>query len=279
MIRIRKAAAPPASLAQYAPSARAVLEQAYDTDPLGCQLPGTRALKPRRGIYAARDVKRQLIADQHHKCAYCETRFVHSSPGDVEHYRPKAGYRQAATSPIIGPGYYWLAYEWVNLLFACEDCNRIRKRQLFPLRNEPVGRARTHHDDLAREAPLLLNPAETDPAPHISFQEEVALGSTPEGHASIAGYDLNRLALLDDRRERLRCLRSDEMLARLLEADPPIVNLEKLVQLYGSEEELSSHIAYARKAYANAASDPAKYAGMVRANFPHLPTTQPLSLT
>jgi len=264
MIRIQKAGVLPASLAKHAPAARAALEQAYDTDPLGCQLPGTRALKPRRGIYAARDVKRQLIADQHGKCAYCETRFGHSSPGDVEHYRPKAGYRQAAASPVIGPGYYWLAYEWANLLFACEDCNRIRKRQLFPLRNDPVGRARTHHDDLAREAPLLLNPAETDPALHIHFQEEVALSSTPEGHASIASYDLNRLALLDDRRERLRCLRSDEMLARLFEFDPPIVALEKLVELYGSEEELSWRIASARKAYEQATFDTAEYAGMVR---------------
>ncbi|RZK35514.1 MAG: hypothetical protein EOO57_08960, partial [Hymenobacter sp.] len=92
MIRVVKSTAPPAFLARAA-VARQALEQAYDGDPTGCQRPGTAALKPQRNIYAARDVKQQLQADQHQKCAYCETYFVPSSPGDVEHYRPKAAYR------------------------------------------------------------------------------------------------------------------------------------------------------------------------------------------
>ena len=172
MIKIVKSLAAPASLARQTPAARQALEQVYDDDPAGCQLPATRALKPRRAIYAAPDVKKRLIADQHRKCAYCETLFLHSSPGDVEHYRPKAGYRQATTSPVEGPGYYWLAYEWSNLLFACEDCNRIRKRQLFPLRNEPAGRARNHHHDLMQEVPLLLNPTtDPDPETHLTFSD------------------------------------------------------------------------------------------------------------
>ncbi|MBC8083261.1 MAG: hypothetical protein H7Z21_08620 [Hymenobacter sp.] len=268
-----KTAVPPASLARQAAAALAALEQVYDADPAGWRQTGTPALKPRRGIYAARDGKKLLKDDQHGKCAYCETRFVHSSPGDVEHYRPKAGYRQSAAGPVLGPGYYWLAYEWRNLLFACEDCNRIRKRQLFPLRNDPAGRARSHHHDLAQEVPLLLNPATgPDPERHLTFVEEVATAGTPEGHASLDAYELNRRALLDDRRERLRSLQSIEMLARLFEFDPPIVDLERLILQYGSEEKLSWHIAQARLTYRSAAFDSAEYAGMVRANFPLLPT-------
>lgn len=266
MIRVVKSTAVPASLARQAVAARQALEDAYDTDPASCQLPGTRILKARRVIYAARDVKARLIADQHSKCAYCETLFLHSSPGDVEHYRPKAGFRQAATSPVEGPGYYWLAYNWDNLLFACEDCNRIRKRQLFPLRNDPTGRARNHHATVAQEAPLLLNPASgPDPETQIMFIEEAAKGLTPEGEASVAGYDLNRAELLADRRTRLRSLQRDELLAHLFEYDPPIIDLERLVLAYGSEEKLGWHIAEARKAYAYAATAAAEYAGMVRA--------------
>jgi len=272
MIAVVKSPAPPASLARAAAPARLALVQAYEADPAGCQQPGTAVLKPRRSIYAARDVKQQLQADQHQKCVYCETCFVHSSPGDVEHYRPKAGYRQTATGRVQGPGYYWLAYEWQNLLFACEDCNRTRKRQLFPLANDPAGRARTHHDDLAQEAPLLLNPAAVDPAAHLTFTEEVARPLTPEGKASIAAYALNRLALLNDRRERLRHLRNEEVLARIFEADPPFIALEELVRLYGSVEELSRQIAAARLASQCATHNAAEYAGMARANFPHLPT-------
>jgi len=272
MIAVAKSPAPPASLARAAPAARQALEQAYDADPAGCQQPGTAALKPQRAIYAARDVKQQLQADQHQKCAYCETCFVHSSPGDVEHYRPKAGYRQTATGRVQGPGYYWLAYDWQNLLFACEDCNRARKRQLFPLANDPTGRARTHHDNLAQEAPLLLNPAAENPAAHLTFQEEVATGLTAKGQASISAYGLNRTALLAVRRDRLRSARHTDTLARLLAADPPVVDLKHLIALYGSEEKLSWHIAEARLAQRHATLDHAEFAGMVRANFPHLPT-------
>lgn len=273
MIAIVKSAVPPAALARAAAAARQALEQAYDNDPAGCQQPGTAALKPQRRIYAARDVKQQLQADQHNKCAYCETCFVHSSPGDVEHYRPKAGYRQTATGRVQGPGYYWLAYEWQNLLFTCEDCNRTRKRQLFPLANDRAGRARTHHDALAQEAPLLLNPAAVNPATHLTFAEEVVQPLTPEGKASIATYALNRVALLADRRERLRHLRNQEVLARIFEADPPLIALEQLVGLYGSETELSRQIVVARLAYQRATHAAAEYAGMARANFSPLPTS------
>ncbi len=69
MIAIAKSSAPPASLVRAAPAARQALEQAYDADPAGCQQPGTAALKPQRGIYAARDVKQQLRADQHQNLA------------------------------------------------------------------------------------------------------------------------------------------------------------------------------------------------------------------
>lgn len=273
MIRIAKTPVPPATLVREAAAARRALEAAYDAAPSGYQQPGAAALKPRRAIYAARDVKAQLMADQHNKCAYCEARFVHSSPGDVEHYRPKAGFRQTDTTPVQGPGYYWLAYEWANLLFACEDCNRTRKRQLFPLRNDPAGRARNHHHALAQEVPLLLNPAHgDDPAAHLTFAEEAAQGLTPEGRASVAAYGLNRTTLLDDRRVRLRSLRDTEMLARLFEFDPPISDLERLCDAYGSNKELSQHIAQARLTCQVAAHDSAEYAGLVRANFPHLPT-------
>lgn len=274
MIRVQKSAAPPASLARQAGAARAALEQAYNADPPGCQKPGTPTLKPNRRLYAARDVKACLVADQHGKCAYCETRFGHSSPGDVEHYRPKAGYRQTMASRVQGPGYYWLAYEWDNLLLACEDCNRTRKGQLFPLANDPAGRARTHHHDLAQEQPLLLNPAiNSAPEQHITFREEAAKGLTPEGKASVAAYDLNRKELLDDRREKLRCLQTIEFLARLFEIDPPVVDVERLVVLYGSAEALSLKIAQAKLDYQRAFLDSAEYAGMVRANFPLLPRT------
>lgn len=118
MIRVHKIPLAPEWLRLHGPTGRIALEATYDADPLACQQAGTAALKPKRTIYARKAIKTQLRTDQHRKCAYCETKFTHSSPGDVEHYRPKAGYQQAVTEPLRGPGYYWLGYEWSNLLFA-----------------------------------------------------------------------------------------------------------------------------------------------------------------
>ena len=63
------------------------------------------------------------------KCAYCEDRIVSTQPGDIEHYRPKGCVTNEDGSRVMvdanggkkvpHPGYYWLAYEWTNLLYAC----------------------------------------------------------------------------------------------------------------------------------------------------------------
>ena len=55
---------------------------------------------------------------------FCESKVSHIAYGDVEHFRPKAGYRQRPEDPLVQPGYYWLAYEWSNLLFCCQLCNQ-----------------------------------------------------------------------------------------------------------------------------------------------------------
>ena len=72
-------------------------------------------------IYSAREVRASLSAISSDKCAYCEYRLSRTD-WDVDHYRPKAR--------VYGrddhPGYYWLAYEWDNLLPACKHCNQLR---------------------------------------------------------------------------------------------------------------------------------------------------------
>lgn len=42
-------------------------------------------------LYKTPDVKSQLLADHHSKCAYCECR-LNGDYGHIEHFRPKAGY-------------------------------------------------------------------------------------------------------------------------------------------------------------------------------------------
>lgn len=271
MIRVVKSPAPPKWLRLHGPAGRTALEAAYDAAPAACQQAGAPALKPLRKIYARPTIKTQLRADQHRKCAYCETKFTHSSPGDVEHYRPKAGYQQGQHGPVLGPGYYWLGYEWSNLLFACEQCNRVCKRNRFPLR-EPADRARNHHQHLHNEAPLLLNPATgPDPETHLTFAQETAVGLTQEGEMTWRVCGLNRPDLLEARRDYLETVQDQLFLATILDANPPVLDLKVLVGLYGSEEKLSEKISAAQLNARKLAQSAAPFAGMVRANFPHLP--------
>lgn len=123
------------------------------------------------------------------KCAYCDQKYVTMEPGDVEHYRPKGGIvetefdlpRPDEEAARAHPGYFWLAYEWRNLLPSCTDCNRYRgheteddddggpvgagKGNFFPVQAFRAFLPDTEKD----EAPLLLNPCDVDPAEHIRF--------------------------------------------------------------------------------------------------------------
>ncbi len=154
------------------------------------------------GVYGHESVKQALKTMQHEKCAFCEGKFAAFCYGDVEHYRPKAYSQQRRGGPTFRPGYYWLAYEWTNLLVSCEPCNRKRKGNVFPLRN-PSQRARTPAS-IAAEDPLLLDPsAAKDPRAHIRFIANVPDGRSPEGTASIDLFALDRVELNGLRAEHL----------------------------------------------------------------------------
>jgi len=176
------------------------------------------------------------------KCAYCETKKSVRWPVDVEHFRPKGAVEfrvdderlKRATAedenghPIEHPGYFWLAYNWKNLLPSCKRCNSGKgKNMQFPVERAHVFLKRLSAtearklkappiespnwkgmyylapedlDDL--ESPLLLNPYRDDPANHIRFGIkgiEAAVDQKGE-------YTIRVLDLADDelRRERQR---------------------------------------------------------------------------
>ena len=157
-------------------------------------------------VYGHKSVKESLEKSQNGKCCYCEGKFSAYYYGDVEHYRPKGAVKQASDKNRIYPGYYWLAYSWNNLYYCCSVCNN-NKRDLFPLEN-PKKRARSHHQDLAEEEPLLLDPGgANDPQNHIKFKNARAEALTIKGQKTIEIIDLNRPNLLEDRLELYRNLK------------------------------------------------------------------------
>jgi uncharacterized protein (TIGR02646 family) len=156
-------------------------------------------------LYRDSVVKAQLKSDQNEKCAYCE-RKINGDYGAVEHYRPKGGWQQKDGDKLNQPGYYWLAYEWSNLLFSCDECNTSFKKNLFPL-SDPSQRDITHRD-ISREQPLLINPSIEDPGLYIGFRSEMAVPrvvddvESEKGKTTIELLGLNsRLALKQARRD------------------------------------------------------------------------------
>lgn len=76
------------------------------------------------------------------KCAYCEKLCYYPR---IEHYRPKG---RVIGNQRLRNGYYWLCYEWTNLLPSCHECNSIEakgdkfpingvRKQTFPVNGHP----------------------------------------------------------------------------------------------------------------------------------------------
>lgn len=174
---------------------------AYECDPQGYDA-GKQAFNFDSDIYGHTTVKTTLEEMQHGKCCFCESKIKHIGFGDVEHYRPKAGYKQTTKDKLQKPGYYWLAYSWNNLLFCCERCNRHYKKNHFPLLKS-TARARHHGDDIALETPLLINPTLTNPQAHIGFRDEVPYAISRYGKTTITVLSLDREDLNERRRTKL----------------------------------------------------------------------------
>lgn len=193
-------------------------------------------------IYGDSTVKKQLLEDQSSLCAYCESLLLHVSSGEKDHFRPVVAccrgknIRGASlTYHKIKPGYYWLAYDWNNLIFSCEKCNH-KKSYYFPLQNNTT--LSVSKNTLTNEQPLLLNPYVDDPALHLEFRQHIAFGKSAVGKASIVYYDLNREALKEKRRDRWNDYMRERLAREGLKKDPQNSCLQQIVSLYDSNPNL-----------------------------------------
>jgi hypothetical protein len=163
-----------------------------------------------------RQRKSDIVAACRNKCVYCEQVIVGlSQPGDIEHFRPKKAVLEdngrGARRVVNGlnethPGYFWLAYEWNNLLLACKTCNSrgtnaegkvVGKGNYFPI----AGTRGWEPGEEANEMPLLLNPLVDDPEKHFIIDGTgILTGVTERGKKCVELLDLNRDALVDARR-------------------------------------------------------------------------------
>lgn len=226
MIRVEKPLDAPTKLAGGAALVRAH-EAARLADPQAGAARKT-AFKFDKKIYGAGDVKGALRSAQHDKCCYCEGNFTAHASGDVEHFRPKTCFQQEKGGPIQYPGYYWLAYDWSNLYYACELCNRVGKRNLFPI-TDPTQRRRNVNDPM-QEVPEILDPGgSVDPRDHIKFNGAAPEGITALGRTTIRHLGLDRGDLTTARLRHLRLLDALKDVADLPPDDLDAATLTKRI--------------------------------------------------
>lgn len=189
-------------------------------------------------VYSDDSIRKILLNMFHGKCAYCESKITNIYNGDVEHFRPKGGIREAVHSK---PGYYWLAAEWDNLLFACPFCNQtnthvitdggilkeivLGKHDQFPLLTENCRLNHFHGGiyftdrsnyqlafDLEESERLLINPCKDIDIENLFKYEDNGVIVVNDGlsnfqkrmaGSSIVVYALNRLGLTQARREKI----------------------------------------------------------------------------
>jgi uncharacterized protein (TIGR02646 family) len=201
-------------------------------------------------IYGHKTVKDKLKRIQHEKCCFCESKGSHISHGDVEHFRPKKAYCIDDDPTLIYPGYYWLAYDYSNLFFACQICNQNFKKNYFPLSDEST-RCISHEHDLENESSLLIHPEHDDPVEHIAFREEIAFSipGSIKGEKTIDRTGLNRRLLVEERRVYLEDKRLISQIAKL-----PIPIAERA----------KANIERSRQ-------KDKKYSSMICSNFPEIP--------
>jgi len=165
--------------------------------------------------YKADDIIDALIKIYNgRKCAYCEGKPHKFSPIQVEHYRPK---KKSRKKPPLHNGYYWLGYEWTNLIFACERGNKKKGNKFSlaidglrvispPLNNSRLDYTKCKIDctELLNEKPVFLNPEVDHPEDHIIFLPNgEAWGITPRGNVTISELELNRDELITEGRKKL----------------------------------------------------------------------------
>lgn len=199
-------------------------------------------------LYKRKSVKKSFFLCKgppfYGKCAYCEAPIIDYQPGDMEHFRPKAAVTDeddrpialrdeagnvrldARGLPVNHPGYYWLAYDWRNLLPACAKCNRpaiingrkVGKHNRFPV----AGRHAQQPEEVEQEKPLLIHPAsgqpEDDPELHLMVDTRTGIMGhhTERGRKCVDIFALNlRDQLVSDRRRA--CREARWLLSKLLE--------------------------------------------------------------
>lgn len=151
---------------------------------------------------ALTDAKDILAYEFNFKCVYCES-----------HIEPKRGthdaFRPRTNAKGIGPGdfseehYWWLAYEWNNIYYSCQECNRF-KQSFFPVEG-PRCKVGAPYTEVLKEYNLIIDACSEDPELMFDYDENgriIPLNRKAE--VTIDILKLNRITLVEARKKALQ---------------------------------------------------------------------------
>lgn len=200
-------------------------------------------------IYGCVEVKEVLWQTQHHKCCFCEQEFERKF-STVEHFRPKA--RADRGGGVIHGGYWWLAYDFENLYFACQNCNQA-KGDYFPLAHGSAPLAPGQHPRTHPESQMIVDPGCEEPTQHLTFVWVTERGFQiaaldARGRETIVAAELDREDLT-----KLRMKYYERILA-------PVITRFKRARREGDERTMREQVRQARRL----AADDAPFALLAR---------------
>lgn len=157
--------------------------------------------------YKEKPIKAHIKKETFGKCAYCETKILSSSHGDVEHILPKSKFSK-------------LIFTWTNLTLACSVCN--------------INKGDYYSDELP-----LINPYQNNPEDFLMAVGPLVfqIPANKIGETTVRRLNLNRMELVEVRKERIDSLMN--LVTRYIEEDSKELKellLDELKKEIGSEK-------------------------------------------
>jgi hypothetical protein len=135
-----------------------------------------------------KDLGKELIAHFGNKCWYTDAS-NYGARLDVEHFRPKAKTVELTVEdcneagddlllklpdPKRG-GYWWLAFDFENLLLCAQVMNREAKKNFFPLHKDSPVASEANKNAWRNEIPVFLDPRKLDDVCLVAYDETGAM--------------------------------------------------------------------------------------------------------
>jgi hypothetical protein len=161
----------------------------------------------RRHASIWKDLGSELRTHFGNKCWYTDAS-NYGSRLDVEHFRPKAktvelnpeDYEEAGDDLLLKlseperEGYWWLAFEYENLLLCAQVMNREEKRNFFPLHRASVVASGANRNAWRTEIPVFLDPRKLDDVCLVAYDETGAM----RPRADLTGWERLRVVITNE---------------------------------------------------------------------------------